>query len=303
MTGKKIALITSIPSENDFLPFHYELQKIAYEKYGYIIDLYRNGEFLCYWAKGVQKLLYHGKNFYAKQYDVAFIRLAIKASHGGDHYIIREFEEYGVLTINSSQSLLMARDKLHTLQKLAYANLPITPTIIVRTREQIENALNIFNSSSYIIKNVFGSGGRCVLQAYTKAQVYSVFDYIWQQNRNEILMIQPYLGTQPVADVRALYFKKKFWRAMVRTAQKDEFRANVKLGATTEATNLTLEEEEVCQKAVEQIGLDLAGVDFLRTPQGPFILEINGCPGFSGIALAYAKQGISLVDELAQLLQ
>ena len=298
---KNIALITSIPSENNYLPFHLTLQKILQDRFNVNMDLYRNGEFICFWDSGNKRILYHKQEFHPEQYNLALIRLAIKASHCGDHYILREFENCNIPVINPSQALGNARDKLHTLQSLSNNNIPMTPTVIVRTREQIDNALQILGEPPYIVKNCFGSGGRCVLQATTKAQVYSFFDYVWHIDRNEILMLQPYINTHPVSDVRALYFAGKLWRAMVRQASGEEFRANVKLGATTTPTTLTKEEDAICQKAVKITGLVLAGVDFLRTPSGMYLLEINGCPGLTGLAKAYAPK-VSIIEELAELL-
>jgi len=115
-------------------------------------------------------------------------------------------------------------------------------------------------------------------------------------------LIQPYVGTHPASDVRALYFQGKLWRAMCRHATQDDFRANVHIGATTVMTELTSEEDRICSQAVAATGLILAGIDFLRTPTGPQILEVNGCPGFSGIGAAYALHGIDLFAELTDLL-
>ena len=137
------------------------------------------------------------------------------------------------------------------------------------------------------------------LLAQHSSQVHAIFDYVWHENRNEILLIQPYLGTSPASDVRAIFLNYRPWGAMVRVAQNNEFRANVKVGARTESTTLSQLEERICADAAKYSGLPLAGIDFLRTPQGPMILEVNGCPGFAGISEAYAPHGIDLLEELA----
>lgn len=304
MSTISVALISSLPSEENPLDFHYQLQKIGYEKYGMKVDLLKNGEFV-YSIKENQekpKLYYSQKPFDPGEYNLALARLAIKAAHGGDHYVLREFQNSQVPVINPCDALLKAKDKLHTLQRLSIAGLPVTPTAVIRKREEIGFALSLLGKPPYIIKSPFGSGGSSVLQASTSAQVFAIFDYAWHIDRNEILLIQSYLGEETAQDVRSLYFNYKPWRAMVRQASQGEFRANVKIGANTEITMLTQEEQNICYRAARETGLVLAGIDFLRTNHGPVILEVNGCPGLMGIASAYQRQNIDIIDEFALLL-
>ena len=303
MVSAKIALISSIPAENDFLEFHYQLRQIAEDKFSSQITLLKNGEFCFAVEAKTQRLFYCGQPFDPRRYDLALARLAIKASHGGDYYVLRAFEEQGIPVINPSAALAISRDKLQTLQLLAREGLPITATAIIRGREQLAQALELIGPPPYIIKNCFGSGGRNVLQASSVSQVYSWFDYLWYLDRNQILLLQPYLATDPVGDVRAIYLDYRPWRAIVRQAPPYEFRANVKLGATPIPTELSKPESDICARAARCLGLPLAGIDFLRTSQGPVILEVNGCPGFGGIGQAYHNVGIDIHQELVAFLQ
>ncbi len=304
MNKISIALISSLPSEESHLDFHFCLQKIAQEKYNIKIALLKNGEFVLSIPResGEPVLYYNQKPFHPAEYQLALARLAIKAAHGGDHYILREFQRQGIPVVNPCDELLKAKDKLHTLQRLSLAGLAVTPSVVVRKREEIAFALSLLGDPPYIIKSPFGSGGNSVLQASTPAQVFAIFDYAWHIDRNEILLLQSYLGEDTAQDVRALYFHYKPWRAMVRHAALGEFRANVKIGANTEVTELTAEEQEICYKATKETGLIFAGIDFLRTKDGPVILEVNGCPGLMGISAAYQKIHIDIIEEFASLL-
>ncbi len=296
----KIALLNSLPSETVTPILYTKLQKYC-QQYGATLDILKNSYFVCQFDQNGSQIWYQGKKFNISEYQLAFLRFAIKAPHAGDHYISREFISSTIPVINSPDAIIQTRDKLQTLQNLSRLGLPVTPTFIVRTRDQISEVLEKIGPGPYIIKNIFGSGGQAVLQAFNAAQVYAMFDYIWNLNRNEILMIQPYLGSTPASDVRVLYFNNVLWRAILRSSQYD-FRTNVHIGATTEPTILTAEEKKICDCAVRSSGLVLAGLDFLRTSQGPMILEINGCPGFTGISEAYQKCGIDIVTELAEKL-
>jgi ribosomal protein S6--L-glutamate ligase len=71
--------------------------------------------------------------------------------------------------------------------------------------------------------------------------------------------------------------------AMRRQAAPGEFRANLHRGGRAEAIALTVEEREMSVRAVRTLGLDVAGVDFLRGAEGPLIIEVNSSPGLEGI--------------------
>ena len=72
---------------------------------------------------------------------------------------------------------------------------------------------------------------------------------------------------------------------MQRVAPVGEFRSNVHRGATTQHIDLTVEEEEIAIKSTSILGLNVAGVDLMRSKRGPLVLEVNSSPGLQGIEL------------------
>jgi len=73
---------------------------------------------------------------------------------------------------------------------------------------------------------------------------------------------------------------------MKRTAAKGEFRANIHRGGKSTGIDLSDEEARAALQAAKAVGLDVAGVDLLRSKTGPKILEINSSPGLQGIEQA-----------------
>ena len=303
MNLKRIALITSIPSEDSFLPLHKAIKKYADENFGVQVDLFKNGEF-CHVTgyNGGSQIYYKDKRIEPEDYSLVITRFAIKAAHGGDYYVIRHFEGKAIPIVNPPICLLKAKNKFHTLQILADHKIPVTPSIIIRTWEQIKQATSLLGSPPYIVKNCFGAEGRKVLLANNLAQLYSLFDYIWSVDRNEILLLQPYMGNNPVSDIRVVCVNYKVWRCAERIGCKDEFRTNLHTGSKITPIELTSLEKKICERAVRIMGLPIAGIDFIRTKDGPVILEVNGCPGLEGISRAYAKKNIELYPELTALL-
>ena len=76
---------------------------------------------------------------------------------------------------------------------------------------------------------------------------------------------------------------------MKRTAAKGEFRSNLHQGGTAEVVKISRREREAAMKSARAFGLNMAGVDILRSSGGPKVLEVNSSPGFEGIEKASGK--------------
>jgi ribosomal protein S6--L-glutamate ligase len=61
----------------------------------------------------------------------------------------------------------------------------------------------------------------------------------------------------------------------------DDFRSNIHQGGQGSAIKLTLEEKRMAIKAAKAMGLNIAGVDMMRSKRGALILEVNSSPGFA----------------------
>ena len=96
-------------------------------------------------------------------------------------------------------------------------------------------------------------------------------------------MIQQFIQESAGEDVRVFVVDGKVVASMLRKAQPGEFRSNLHRGATSIKVALTDEEERVCLEAVRVLGLEIAGVDLLRSSKGPLIIEVNASPGLEGI--------------------
>ena len=71
--------------------------------------------------------------------------------------------------------------------------------------------------------------------------------------------------------------------AIERTASPGEFRANIYQGGSAAVVKITKEERALAVKATKVLGLDVAGVDIIRSNKGPLLLEVNSSPGLEGI--------------------
>ena len=89
--------------------------------------------------------------------------------------------------------------------------------------------------------------------------------------------------------------------AMMRTAQPGEFRSNVHQGGAVSKVRLSKDERRIAIKAARVLKLNVAGVDILRSDDGPKILEVNSSPGLEGIEKATGNDIAGTIIECIEL--
>jgi len=70
---------------------------------------------------------------------------------------------------------------------------------------------------------------------------------------------------------------------MMRSASDDDFRSNLHAGGKASKVKITQEERKIAKQAAKAMGLNIAGVDILRSSEGPKVLEVNSSPGLQGL--------------------
>jgi len=195
--------------------------------------------------------------------------------------VIRQFEGMGVYTSLGSDSLIKARNKLISLQILAKENIPIPKTIFTNYTEDLEGFLSLIDEYPMIIKWIKSTHGIGVLKADTKSTAVSILEAFLRMKGRSIA--QEFVREAEGVDVRAFVVGDKVVAAMKRVAQKGEFRSNLHRGGSGEIVKLDPEETKLSIQATKILGLNVAGVDFLRSKSGPKIIEVNASPGLEGI--------------------
>jgi ribosomal protein S6--L-glutamate ligase len=73
---------------------------------------------------------------------------------------------------------------------------------------------------------------------------------------------------------------------MERKGAEDDFRSNLHRGGSAKEVELSAAERMTALKAAKSMGLNVAGVDMLRSAHGPVVMEVNSSPGLEGIEQA-----------------
>ncbi|WP_372765714.1 RimK family alpha-L-glutamate ligase, partial [Litorivivens sp.] len=113
-------------------------------------------------------------------------------------------------------------------------------------------------------------------------------------------LVQEFIKEAGGSDVRCLVIGNKVVAAMQRTAQDGEFRSNLHRGGVAQLTKLTPSERATAVKAAKIMGLNVAGVDLLRSARGPLVMEVNSSPGLEGIENATNKDVAGAIIEFIE---
>jgi ribosomal protein S6--L-glutamate ligase len=207
--------------------------------------------------------------------------------------VVRQFIGIGVKSTLSPGGILRARDKLGTMQALSASNVPIPLSSAARTPSSISEIINLVNGVPIVVKLVEGTHGNGVVLAETKKAAESLLSAFHQLDADFI--VQSFIKEANNEDIRAVVVNGEVVAAMKRTASPDEFRANLHKGGSAEPIKLNDTEEKVVIAAARSLGVDVAGVDFLRTEAGPLVLEVNISPGLQGIETV---SGINVAEKI-----
>lgn len=199
--------------------------------------------------------------------------------------LLRHFERRGVRLVNSSTAIELVADKLHTMQMLARAGLPVPRTILSTfpiDADVVEGELGF----PVIVKTLKGTRGAGVMKSEDKSQFADLAGLLENAGASADFILQHYVRASHGRDVRVLVVGGRAIAAMERRSLTGGFKSNVSLGGIGEAYNPPPEMAELAVRAADVLGLDVAGIDILFDEDRYRICEANSAPGFQGLERA-----------------
>jgi ribosomal protein S6--L-glutamate ligase len=201
--------------------------------------------------------------------------------------VVRQFEMMGVYPLNESVAITRARDKLRSLQLLSRKGIGLPVTGFADSPDDIEDLIGMVGGPPLVIKLLEGTQGIGVVLAENKQAAESVIQAFMGLNAN--IMVQEFIKEAGGTDIRCFVIGDKVVAAMKRQAREGEFRANLHRGGTAAVVRITPEERSTAVRAASIMGLNVCGVDMLRSNHGPVVMEVNSSPGLEGIEKATGK--------------
>jgi ribosomal protein S6--L-glutamate ligase len=195
--------------------------------------------------------------------------------------VLRQFEMTGTFPLNESVAIGRSRDKLRSLQLLSRKGIGLPLTSFAHHVDNTRDLINLVGGTPLVVKLLEGTQGKGVVLAETLKAAESVIDAFRELGAD--FLVQEFIKEAGGSDVRCLVVGNKVVAAMERTAKDGEFRSNLHRGGSAALTRLTAQERSTAVKAASTMGLNVAGVDLLRSASGPLVMEVNSSPGLEGI--------------------
>ena len=237
----------------------------------------------CYMNIASHKPAVHYKGEALKGFDAVIPRIGSSVTFYGTA-VVRQFEMMGVFPLNESVAISRSRDKLRSLQLLSRKGIGMPVTGFAHSPDDTDDLLKLTGGAPVVIKLLEGTQGVGVVLAETNKAAASVIEAFRGINAN--ILVQEFIKEAGGADIRCFVIGGKVVAAMKRQAKEGEFRSNLHRGGSASLVRITPEERSTVTRAAKIMGLNVAGVDILRSNHGPVVMEVNSSPGLEGIETA-----------------
>ena len=266
-----------ILSESNNIYSTRRLLDLARER-GHTADLVRTSA--CYMNIAYENANVHYHNDTFDKYDAIIPRIGSSLTFYGTA-VVRQFETMGTYCLNRAQAINASRDKLYAHQIMAQNRIPMPKTAFTKSSEHTNAVIDLVGGAPLVIKLLDSTQGNGVVLAETQQAAESVIGAFQGLETN--ILVQEYIEEAKGTDIRCFVVGRKVVAAMKRTAREGEFRSNIHRGGAGAKVKITPEERKLAIRAAQSLGLKIAGVDIIRSHEGPKILEVNSSPGLEGI--------------------
>ena len=254
------------------------------EKRGHVIDCIHTSR--CYMAINAHKPEVHYDGKPLPRYDAIIPRIGTSLTFYG-MAVVRQFEAMGIYCLNNAAPIGASRDKLLAHQVLSQHGLGMPTTAFARSSHDTKGILDLVGGAPVVVKLLESTQGKGVVLADNRKAASAIVDAF--RGLNAHFLVQEFVKEANGSDLRCFVVDGKVVGAMMRTAAEGDFRSNVHQGGSVKKVRLTKEERRTAIKAARILKLNVAGVDILRSKDGPKILEVNSSPGLEGIENATGK--------------
>ena len=173
------------------------------------------------------------------------------------------------LVVNNPVSVRNAPEKVMVLDYREF----MPPTLVTRSVDEVRAFQR--QHGSVVVKPIHGNGGKAIFRVPEGGDNLSALFEVFNQTWPEPHMVQPFLPEVAEGDKRIVLVDGEVAGAINRKPGEGEFRSNLAVGGSAEATKLTAREEEICAAMgprLKELGLIFVGIDVIG---GKWLTEIN----------------------------
>ena len=251
----------------------------------------------CYMNVTSHRPSIHYRGEELEKFDAVIPRIGASVTSYGTS-VLRQFEMMGTYPLNESVAIARSRDKLRALQLLSRRGIGLPVTGFANKPDDIQDLIKMVGGAPLVIKLLQGTQGIGVVLAETRKAAESVIESFLGLNAS--VLVQEYIKEAGGSDIRCFVIGDKVVAAMKRQAKEGEFRSNIHRGGTASLIKITPEERSTAVRAAHTMGLNVCGVDILRSNHGPVVMEVNSSPGLEGIEKATNKDVANLIIDFLE---
>ncbi len=177
--------------------------------------------------------------------------------------------KHETLVVNDPANVRNAPEKVMVLDYRQY----MPPTLVTRSVDEVRTFME--EHGAVVVKPIHGNGGKAIFRVPADGDnltaLFEVFNQMWPEPH----MVQPFLPEVAEGDKRIVLIDGEVAGAINRIPGKGEFRSNLAMGGSAEATGLTEREQEICDAMgpeLKRLGLTFVGIDVIG---GKWLTEIN----------------------------
>lgn len=173
------------------------------------------------------------------------------------------------LVVNDPVSVRNAPEKVMVLNYRRF----MPPTLVTRSVDEVRRFMA--EHGAVVVKPIHGNGGKAIFRVPADGDNLSALFEVFNQTWPEPHMVQPFLPEVVEGDKRIVLVDGMVAGAINRRPGEGEFRSNLAMGGSAEATELTEREQEICDAMgpeLKRLGLTFVGIDVIG---GRYLTEIN----------------------------
>lgn len=230
-------------------------------------------------------------------YDAVIPRIGASVTFYG-LAVLRQFEMMGIYPLNESVAIGRSRDKLRCMQLLSRRGIGLPVTCFAHGPKKAAEVVQIAGGAPCVIKLLEGTQGIGVVLAETPKSAQSVIEAFGGAKIN--ILVQEFIKESGGKDIRCFVIGDRVIAAIQRKGAKGDFRSNLHRGGSASLIRITPQERTSAVGAARALGLNVCGVDMLRSHHGPVVIEVNSSPGLEGIEEA---TGTDIAGQIIEFLE
>jgi ribosomal protein S6--L-glutamate ligase len=241
------------------------------------------------------KIHYHGKVL--ARPDAVIPRIGASVTFFGTA-VVRQFEMMRVYCVNESVAISRSRDKLRSLQLLSRKGIGLPVTVFAHKTSNADEIVKLAGGAPVIIKLLEGTQGIGVVLGETPKAAASIIEAFGGVNTN--ILVQEYVAEAKGEDIRCIVVGDRVVASMQRRGREGDFRSNLHRGGSAKSARITPQERSTAIGAARAMGLNVCGVDMLRSNHGPVVMEVNSSPGLEGVETA---TGVDVAGKIIEFIE